>query len=158
MSTLASVIPTHQVANWLLGHVDSILDSIGLSHDPTIQEIIYVALITVIALAVGWIVRAGILYATRKIVNRYHTDAAKQLLDQRVLATCSNIVPPLVVMAMVPFAFENDSMLSAVFMKVLIIWTIIVVSLGIASVLRYCWTRFDHRNNTKNLLCRAYST
>lgn len=151
MTTIASVIPTHQVANWLLGHVDSILDTIGLSHDPTIQEIIYVAIITVLALALGWLVRAAILYTTRKIVNRYHTDAAKQLLDQHVLATCSNIVPPLVVMALIPFAFDGDSLLSKVFMKVLIIWTIIVVSLSVAAVLRYCWARFDHRNNTKNL-------
>lgn len=151
MSIIASVIPTHTVANWLLSHVNTLLDSIGLSHDPTIQEIIYVALITVVALAVGWAFRELILFITRHIVARHPTEGAKELLSQRVLATCSNIVPPLVIMAMIPFAFVDDTLLSRVFMKILLLWTIIVAAMGLVAVLRFSWMRFDKRNNTKNL-------
>lgn len=151
MSLLASVIPTHQVASWLLTHVDRMLDAIGLEHDPTIQEIIYVVLITAIALFIGWAVRGIILFITRRIVATYHTEAAKQLLVRGTLSTCCNVIPPLVVMAMVPFAFESETVLSKIFMKVLQLWTVVVFALGIVSILKFSWTRFDQKNNTKNL-------
>lgn len=151
MSITASVIPTHKVATWLLSHVDSILDSIGLRHDPTIQEIIYVVLITAIALFIGWAVRGLILFVTRRIVATYHTEAARQLLERGTLSTCCNVIPPLVIMAMIPFAFDNETLISTIFMKVLQLWTIVVFALGIVAVLRFCWTSFDKKNNTKNL-------
>ncbi len=151
MSLFASVIPTHQVATWLLTHVDKILDGIGLKHDPTLQEVIYVVLITVIALLIGAAVRSAILFIARRIVATYHTEVAKELLQRGTLSTCCNVIPPLVVMAMIPFAFDSETVLSKIFMKVLILWSIVVFALGIVSVLRFCWTRFDQRNNTKNL-------
>lgn len=151
MIICSDIIPTHKVAAWLLGHVNSLLDSIGLEHDPTLQEIIYVIIITAFALVAGWAIRWLILQTTRHIVAAYHTEVGKELLEQRVLTRCSHIIPPLVMMAMIPFTLVDDTLLSHIFMKVLIAYTIIVATLALVSVLRFCWMRFDKRNNTKNL-------
>ncbi|MCM1116522.1 MAG: mechanosensitive ion channel family protein [Pseudoflavonifractor sp.] len=139
------------MASWLLIHVNKVLDAMGFSHDPNLQEIIYVAFITLIALAIGWVMRFVILYVMRKIVGAYHTEIGQQLLDQNVLATCSHIIPPLVIMALIPFALVNETDLTHLIMKVLIIYTIIVTVMALSSVMRFIWMRFDHRNNTKNL-------
>lgn len=146
-----SIVPTHKVANWLLNHVDRILDSIGLSHDPAIQEAIYVIIITAIALLAGWAIRALILLGIRRIVETHHTRGAQDLLDQRVPAKCCNIIPPLVIMGLIPFAFVDDSFLSHLFMKALIIWSIVTITIALGSVISFFWRRFDQRNNTKNL-------
>ncbi|MCM1029591.1 MAG: mechanosensitive ion channel family protein [Alloprevotella sp.] len=151
MLILSTIIPTHRVASWLLIHVNKVLDAMGFSHDPNLQEIIYVAFITLIALAIGWVMRFVILYVMRKIVGAYHTEIGQQLLDQNVLATCSHIIPPLVIMALIPFALVNETDLTHLIMKVLIIYTIIVTVMALSSVMRFIWMRFDHRNNTKNL-------
>ncbi len=46
----ASIIPTHLVAQWLLTHIHNMLDNIGLEKDKGTEDIIYLAIIVVIAL------------------------------------------------------------------------------------------------------------
>ena len=55
------IIPSHQVASWLLDNIKHTLDLIGLSHDKVFEEIIYVSVIVGTALLVGWLVRRAIL-------------------------------------------------------------------------------------------------
>lgn len=44
---LADIIPTHDVAVWLLSNIDSFLDKIGLGRNHTTEETLYVAITTV---------------------------------------------------------------------------------------------------------------
>ncbi len=146
-----TAIPAHKFATWLLTHVNAILDGIGLSHDPTLQEIVYVAIITLIALGIGWLTQFVVLFITRKIVGAYHSDMVRDLLQHNVLGTCSHIIPPLVIMALIPIALVGESTVSNIIIKVLIIYTIIVSILALSSVMRFVWKRFDEKNNAKNL-------
>lgn len=145
------IIPSHQVASWLLDNIKHTLDVIGLSHDKVFEEIIYVSVIVGTALLVGWLVRRAILWGARKYVQMRDSYAAKLMLKQKVLTKCSHIIPPLVILALLPFAFDSTSKLLHVFEKCLFIYTTIVTAIGINAVLTYVWTRFDERENTKNL-------
>ena len=53
----ADLIPTHTIALWLLKHIDSFLDRIGLRHETTAEELVYVAIIIAVSLAIGWCVK-----------------------------------------------------------------------------------------------------
>ena len=145
------IIPSHQVASWLLDNIKHTLDLIGLSHDKVLEEIIYVSVIVGAALLVGWLVRRAILWGARKYVQMHNSYAAKLMLKQKVLTKCSHIIPPLVILALLPFAFDSASKLLHIFEKCLFIYTTIVAAIGINAVLTYVWTRFDERENTKNL-------
>ncbi|MDE6650827.1 MAG: mechanosensitive ion channel family protein, partial [Paramuribaculum sp.] len=147
----AQIIPSHQVADWLLTNIKHFLDYIGLSHDKTIEEIVYVAMIVGAALLIGWLVRRGILLCARKFVKMRKSPGAKLLLQQRVLTKCSHIIPPLVILALLPFAFDSSSRLLVIFEKCLYIYTAIVFAIGLNAVLTFIWTRVDERENTKNL-------
>lgn len=147
----AQIIPSHKVADWLLTNIKHFLDFIGLSHDKTIEEIVYVAIIVGGALLIGWLIRRGILFGARKFVQTRRSPAAKLLLQQKVLTKCSHIIPPLVILSLLPFAFESTSTLLTVFQKCLYIYTAVVFAIGLNAVLTYIWTRVDERENTKNL-------
>ncbi len=147
----ADLIPSHQVASWLLKNIDGLLDHLGLSKDKTIEEIIYVIAIVVVAMIIAWLLRRGILFATRKLVLLRKSQIGQDLIDHKVLLHCSHIIPPLVILCLLPFAFDQESEFLNFFTKFLYIYTLVVIAIGINAVLTFVWMRFDKKENTKNL-------
>ena len=71
---ITALIPSNQVAQWLLVHIHRLLDAIGLEKDKTIEDIIYAAIIVCFALFLGWAVRKVILLSVRRFVMIRHSD------------------------------------------------------------------------------------
>ncbi|MCM1349458.1 MAG: mechanosensitive ion channel family protein [Firmicutes bacterium] len=149
------IIPSHQLASWLLTHIDRLLDSIGFDRNRNLEEIIYVAIIVAFALFIGWVIRKFILWATRRMVAWHKTQLTQDLLDSHILSRCSHIIPPLVIMALLPFAFDSRSQLLHLFKIALYIYTVITFTRAIIVINTFLWTRFDRRENTKNLPLRG---
>ncbi|MCM1077494.1 MAG: mechanosensitive ion channel family protein [Bacteroides sp.] len=152
---LHALIPSNKVAQWLLVHIHRLLDLIGLEKSQTIEEVIYVAIIVCIALSLGWAIKALVLYVMRKIMILHNSEVGHELLDQHVLGHCSHIIPPLVLLALLPFAFTEDNMLRAVVLKLLLVYTTIVICRAICTVTSFIWHRFDETRNSKNLPLRG---
>ena len=153
MITLA--IPTHRAAQWLLTHVRNILGHFGLDEAPDVEEVIYIALVVVIALFAGWIVRRVILYAAQKFVAVRHTVVGAELLQQHTLTRCSHIISPLVILALIPFAFTSDSSFLTIVQRCLYIYTTVTVAVAINAVMTFVWMRYDVTRNTRNLPIRG---
>lgn len=147
----SSVIPAHQVAVWLLTHIDNILDKIGLKGDQTIQEIIYVALVVALSIFAAWLIRFSILRVVQRIVRVRDSSTGRQLLQQHVLTKCSHIIPPLIILALLPFAFDNQSKILHIGNIITLVYLFVTFGVGINSVLNFIWVRYDERENTKNL-------
>lgn len=150
MNGILAAIPTHDVAQWILKTIKGLLDSIGLKHDPTIEEIIYVAVIVLVAVAVGWLIRVVILFFSKKVLSRRKTVAAQELIKQRVLTKCSHIIPPLVFMALIPFAFESGSTTLHTINKVVGVYLTIMFGIGLGAIITYIWTNYDRKANKDN--------
>lgn len=148
---VSTLIPNHKLGTWLLTNITGILDKLGLSHERGLEEFIYVCFVVGIAIVIGWVLRYAILWLTRKIVEAYHTEVGREMLRQRLLGKCSHIIPPLVILILIPFAFDSHSKLLHIFKIGLIVYTIFVMTYAVCSVLTFIWMRFDKRNNTKNL-------
>lgn len=148
---LADIIPTHQVATWLLKSIDQLLDNLGLSKNHTIEEIIYVAVIVAVAFFVSWLLGKLILVGTRKLVKWRHTSIGDDLIQQHVISKCSHIIPPLIFLGLLPFAFQSQSLILHILEVLATLYTIVVTALAINAVLTFVWTRYDRHENTKNL-------
>lgn len=146
-----ALIPSNQVAGWLLVHIHRLLDFLGLEKDHTAEEIIYTAIIVCIALFLGWLIRTIILLGVRKFVMLRHNTLGKELVQHKVLIHCSHIIPPLVILSLLPFAFTEDSLLRTIIFRALLVYTTIVICLAISSVTSFIWLRFDETRNSKNL-------
>ena len=103
---LADIIPTHQAAQWLLVHIDRLLDHLGLEKAKGVEEWVYVIVIVLVALLIGWIIRRLILFGAKKFVRLRNSAAGRLMLQQRLMTKCSHVIPPLVVLALLPFAFD----------------------------------------------------
>lgn len=151
----AEIIPSHKVAQWLLVHIHRVLDIFGLEKDKMTEEIIYVAIIVVTAMLLGWLLSYGIRLLIRKIVDVRSPQLAADLKEKHVLIRCCRIVPPLVILALLPFAFTGDSVLNTIIIRALLVYTSVTVCMAICSVLSFAWLRFDKERNTKNLPIRG---
>lgn len=148
---LSSIIPSHQVAVWLITMIRGFLNKMGLSHDHHIETAIYVVAIVAMAIFLGWIIKLGVLWMVRKIVAWRHTAVGNQMLREHVLPHCSHIIPPLVILGLLPFAFDSTSTLLVIFRVCVVIYTIIAVTLAVNAVIKFIWERYNERENTKNL-------
>lgn len=148
---LSALIPSNRVAQWLLVHIHHLLDAVGLEKNQTIEEVIYAAIIVCIALFIGWAIRNIVLYGVRKFMLMRHSTVGKELIDHKVLSRCSHIIPPLVLLALLPFAFTSETALRVIVLRGLLIYTVVVVCRAICTVTKFIWLRFDETRNSKNL-------
>ena len=145
-----SLVPSHSLALWIMRIIRRMLDFFGLTRNDTIEEIAYTAIVLGVAILIGMIIRTVIVFAVRKVVKLRHSQASKLLLSQRVLKKCSHIIPPLVFLALIPFAFSSDGKILGWIFRIVGVYTLVTFAIAICAVLEYAWIRFDERENTEN--------
>lgn len=146
-----TVIPSHDFAVWLLGIVDKVLDFLGLSHDKTIEEIIYTAVILGVSILIGVIVERIALFAVRKLVALRHSEVSRELLSQRTFRKCSHFIPPLVFLCLIPFAFTSDHHVLTWIFRIGGVYLLITIGIAVSAILEFAWTHFQKHDNQKNL-------
>ena len=146
-----SIIPSHKIAAWLLGHINTLLSHIGLGDSHLAQEIVYILAIALIALGIGLLIKYVLLWVTRKAVGLRKGAMAKELIKERLFSKCFHIIPPLVFMALIPFAFNSGSSTLSTIMRIVGIYALIAFAIGICAILTFVFNRYNARMNTKNL-------
>ncbi len=145
------IIPTHKVAATLLDFIDNILDKIGLERHRTLEEFIYVSLIAVISLFLGWAIKRGILALVRKMVKLRNGEIGRELLAQHLFQKCSHIIPPLVFLALLPFAFTSNNKFLDIAERIVGAYALITFGMGLCAVMGFIFMRFNKKENTKGL-------
>lgn len=151
----SSIIPTHSAAEWLLRSIDRFLDFIGLSKSPAVEEVIYLAVIMGVALAIGWLVRVGIVWIVRKIMKLHHGVIGQELLRRHIFRKCSHFIPPLVFLALVPFAVVHDGKFITIIEKLASVYALIAFTYGLCAVLSFIFDFVNDRRNERHLPVRG---
>lgn len=146
-----SLIPSHTVATWLLGIINDTLKALGLQHNQTLSEAVYVAVIAVIAIVTGIVIKTMVLGVTRKTVALRNSPAGRMLLQRHTLRKCAHIVPPLVFMAFLPFAFSPHSKTLLWLFRLTGVYALVAFAIGLNAVMAFVFYRYDERDNTRNL-------
>lgn len=147
----ADIIPSHDIAYFLLKYIDKLLDLIGLKHHSTVEEIIYVAIIVGVSLGIGWLIKKGIIAALRKTMQLRSTELGHEILQQRTLERCSHIIPPLVFLALLPFAFSSESHTLDIIERLVWAYVFVCVGIGVSAVINLAFYRYNTHENTRNL-------
>ena len=149
--TLTSIIPAHTLASWLLGHIDALLDFLGLHRHQTLEQIIYFVVIVAASYFIGWVIRKIILVTTRKMVRLRNTPAGRDLLQEHTFTKCSHFIPPLVFLSLAPFAFDSSSEILTYIIRFSLVYLLVALGIGINAVLTFIFLRYNDKENTKNL-------
>lgn len=146
-----TVIPSHDFAVWLLGIVDKVLDFLGLSHDKTIEEVIYTIVILGVSILIGIVIKRIALFAVRKLVALRHGEISHELLSQRIFSRCSHFIPPLVFLCLIPFAFTSDHNMLGWILRIGGVYLLIAVGVALCAIFEFIWIHFNKHDNRKNL-------
>lgn len=147
----SALIPTHKVASWLLIVIDRFLTGLGLERSGTAEEVIYTAVVLGAALFLGWVVRKLIVAIVARLVYSRNTIFAQEMQHENIVSKMSHIIPPLVFLGLIPFAFETDSHTLARIERVVLVYFMATLGWTICSLFNIMWANFDRKENTKNL-------
>lgn len=147
---LSEIIPSHDFAVWIMKHINMLLDLAGIDNNPVLDQILYVSAFVLVGMVLGLVIKKIVVFTVKKIVALRHSAIARQILQEKLLLHCSHVIPPVVIMAMIPFALSSGR-LSAWLMKILVIYTIIVFGIAISAILTFVWNRYNDHENTRNL-------
>ncbi len=134
-----------------MGIIRHLLDIIGLRHEPRIEAFLYIVIVAVVAIFIGWLIRKGILYVVRRLAGMRHTMLDDDLLQSRVFTKCSHIIVPIVLLSLVPFTLNYGSQLRMIVMKILYIYAVLAFTYAMAAVVDFIWVRYNRKENTRNL-------
>ena len=146
---------TQSIAAFVLNTIDDLLNKIGLSNHSFIKSAIYIILISVVSIAIGILIKKFILLVTRKVLAVHKSDIANELHEHRVFIRCSHIIPPLVWMALAPFAFPEHSDQLYWILKIVGIYALIAFAGGVNSIIEFAFDRYNEKENRKNLPLRG---
>lgn len=150
-----TVIPQHKIASWLVSTINNSLRWLGISDTRNAEEIIYFVIIIGIAVGIGWLLQSVVLGALRHIVRRKKSAWGDELLRERTLSKCSRVIPPLVLLGFLPFAFDNNTMWHTWITRFILVWFVVCFGYGVCAVLRFMWVRYDTSSNTRKLPMRG---
>ena len=102
---------TNRFAQALLNAIKEVLTWIGLPREilDTADEIIFLILIVAIAFIVAVIIHSIASRVTRRVLKRKHDNFLSSLAKYGVLRKLTAIIPPLIISALLPFAFDKRS-------------------------------------------------
>lgn len=150
-----ALIPTNRVATWLSAEIERFLTHFGLKRGSGLEEVIYTLIILIVAIAIGWMVRRVVIIVMRAIVYRRQTPFVDDLKRQHLIERSSHIIPPLVFLALIPFAFEADPKTLGYIERAVLVYFTIMLGWTICAVLNIIWAAYDRRENVKNLPLRG---
>lgn len=145
------MLPSHQFATTLLNLIDDACRFLGLSRSAALEETIYVVSIFAIAILIGWGLRWLILAGLRRWVRLRDAEWGHLLLQANTLGSCCKMIPPLVVLACLPLAFDTASFLHALIMRGVSVWFFITLGIGLSSIFKFVWINYDSRANQRHL-------
>lgn len=143
-----SLIPSHQLATWMLKIIRSFLDMIGIRHNDFIEQVIYIGVIAFVAIAIGILLRKVALFIAHKLVRLRHKGPEFEMQAQKTLHKCSHVIPPIVFLCLIPFAFTSNHHALDWILRIVGVYALFTFGIAISSIMEFVWTRFDERENT----------
>lgn len=139
------------VATWLLDIIDKGLDAIGLGRFRQAEDIVYLCIVIAAAFVLGWLIQKLVYFVLRKVVAMRNGTISRELLEWKTLSRCCYIIPPLVIMALVPFAFAAGHKTTVIIERIAGIYALVAFAVGLSAVFDFAFNHYNIHENTRKL-------
>ena len=141
----------HSVAEWLLSLIDRLLNAICLETHEKTEEAICLFIIIAGAFLIGWMLQKIIYFVLRHAVKLRPSAIGQELLKGKTLARCCYIIPPLVVLALAPFALEESHSTYTVVVRIAGIYALFALAAGLGAVFTFIFNYYNTYENKRKL-------
>jgi miniconductance mechanosensitive channel len=122
----------------------------------TVHRIIAVAGILLLAYVAHWLCRKVVVTTVKKLTSKTQNKWDDYLFNDRVLNDFCHMVPPIVITALIPFAFPNEPMTLAFVLKICWIYITIVVVRLICTFLTSLYTISSEHEKLKERSMKGF--
>lgn len=128
---------TDKFAGALLGWIKDMLSHLGISNAALdkMDELIYLILIIILAIGIGKLVHIVVLYFMRKLLKYKNIQIISTFIEYNTLKKLAWLIPPLIVGALLPFAFEGNSRWLDITEKITWIYFVVVLIISANGIL-----------------------
>lgn len=128
---------TDKFAGSLLGWIKDMLSHLGLPSSTLdkMDEVIYLVLIILLAIGIGKLVHVIVLYFMRKVLKYKNIQIISTFIEYNTLKKLVWIIPPLIVGALLPFAFEGNPRWLDITEKITWIYFVVVLIISVNGIL-----------------------
>lgn len=122
----------------------------------TVHRIVAVAGILLLAYVAHWLCRKVVVTSVKKLTSKTQNKWDDYLFNDRVLNDFCHMVPPIVITALIPFAFPNEPMTLAFVLKICWIYITIVVVRLICTFLTSLYTISSEHEKLKERSMKGF--
>lgn len=142
----------NEFARTLLLGIKNLLSWIGIPHRllDGLDEILFLACIVAIAFAVAAVIRLLSVRAAKRVLRRKHPDFFDSLFRYGVFRKSTALIPPLIVSALLPFAFAADSAWFTLSERITWIYFFIVLTVSANAILNTVGDTLKNDGQLKN--------
>ncbi len=128
---------TDKFAGALLGWIKDMLSHLGISNAALdkMDELIYLVLIIILAIGIGKLVHIVVLYFIRKLLKYKNIQIISTFIEYNTLKKLAWLIPPLIVGALLPFAFEGNARWLDITEKITWIYFVVVLIISANGIL-----------------------
>ena len=146
-----NIIPSHDIAEWLLNIIDKILEPIGLDNSIFVEEICYVLVVILGGFLVAWLLRIILLFVVKKVIELKGAKLGKELLESKFFTRLSHIIPPIIFLTLIPVVFASGTSILLKLINVIVsIYLSITIGVAVCAFLSFMWKQYDSYRNDKN--------
>lgn len=149
------VIPSHQFALWIKSGIEFIFNVVGIENGSVAEDILYVLLVVALAVGMGWLVRWVVVLILKRLPMLRRWEFVREMVERRVVLRCSRVIPPLLFLTLIPFAFDANSAALSVVERVATVCLLVEMGVAVCAVLEFLWTRYDRHHNERNVPLRG---
>lgn len=140
----------YEIADRLMEWVSDLLLRLTGSPSPVWDRIVYGVLVFVIAIVVGRILRAVVIYVIHRVARYRGGYLLKSLVEAHIFTRLTHIIPPLVIVALLPFAFHGTPAFLKLIEKLCWIYILGVIVFSINTQLSVFWKFYSSRTALRN--------
>ena len=140
----------YEIADRLMEWVSDLLLRLTGSPSPVWDRIVYGVLVFVIAIVVGRILRAVVIYVIHRVARYRGGYLLKSLVEAHIFTRLTHIIPPLVIVVLLPFAFHGTPAFLKLIEKLCWIYILGVIVFSINTQLSVFWKFYSSRTALRN--------
>lgn len=140
----------YEIADRLMEWVSDLLLRLTGSPSPVWDRIVYGVLVFVIAIVVGRILRAVVIYVIHRVARYRGSYLLKSLVEAHIFTRLTHIIPLLVIVALLPFAFHGTPAFLKLIEKLCWIYILGVIVFSINTQLSVFWKFYSSRTALRN--------
>lgn len=143
---------TYAIARWLMNIVDWFLKLIGMTHEPHLFTVLYAALVLIMAVVVGMVLKWVVVFILDHIISPHvKSDLYAYLVSQNFFSRTCRIVPALLFLILLQFTLTGRQSLASWLSRLSWIYITFVLARSLATLCDSIWNHINRRENKRKL-------